>query len=78
MDLIGCIGVDDCLSSPYLTSIKIIARILWRNNDSPENFGFISRGASNRPAAQYVQRYYFMDFLKKLNCYNSFNRIIAL
>jgi hypothetical protein len=33
MDLIGCIGIDDCLSSPYLTSIKIIARIPYHKNE---------------------------------------------
>jgi len=36
-------GIDDCLSSPYLTSIKIIARILWYNKDLPENFGLITQ-----------------------------------
>lgn len=41
MDLIGRIGIDDCLSSHCLTSIRIIARILWHNKDLPENFGLI-------------------------------------
>lgn len=41
MDLIDCFRVNNCLSSHYLTSIKIIAGILWHNKDLPEDFGLI-------------------------------------